>query len=214
MRQSPWKRLDVLLELPLNESQGTAPSDETLMASFLDGEQEAFYVLVERYRNRIVNFCFRMLGSLLDAEDAAQEVFLKLFLEKHRYRRGEPLRPWLYTIASNHCLNQLRRRKIIQWISLETPRERSRLATLTSGEARPDAQVQCKEETAWLEQQMDRLPARLRAPFLLKRLEGLTNRDIARILSISVSAVESRIHRALKRIMTAAEEAQRGLKNE
>lgn len=195
------------------EPRERSPSDEVLMASFLEGQRDAFYLLVQRYQGRMVNFCCRVLGNAVDAEDAAQEVFLKIFLEKDRYRRGEPLRPWLYTIAFHHCVNQLRRKKVIQWISLEGLLEPKGSRKPPSTEPRPDARLQSKEETAWLEEQIVRLPSRLRVPLVLKRFEGLPSKEIARILNISPSAVESRIHRALKQLRVAANRVRRGGKN-
>src|SRR5512139_3809024 len=88
------------------------------IASALAGSTAAFTRLVEIYQNPIYNLCYRMLGDPGEAEDAAQEAFLRAFSQLHRYDPARSFKTWLYAIASHHCIDRLRRRRVI-WLGID-----------------------------------------------------------------------------------------------
>jgi RNA polymerase sigma-70 factor (ECF subfamily) len=170
--------------------------DVSLMLAFVAGREDAFVELYQRYRDRIVNFTQRMLGDHARAEDAAQEVFLKLYRARASYRSTSRFSTFLYRIATNHCLNQ---RALLEHRLVESAADRE-----WAKEQQVDQQ-QClahKQLRASLNQALSRLPERQRAAFLLVHFEGLSYREAAESVDVSEAGVKSLIHRARAALMT------------
>jgi RNA polymerase sigma-70 factor, ECF subfamily len=171
--------------------------DAALMLAFQRGDEGAFRVLFERHTRAMVSFCHHFVRDAARAEELAQDVFVKLYRASDRYRPSARFKTFLYRIASNHCLNELRRGE-----------HSARAAEGRAGEepADPDAvasQVPTPEasaEGAALERAvaalLERLPEKQRAALVLCRLEGLSYQEIADVLDTSVAAVKSLVHRA------------------
>lgn len=169
--------------------------DAALMLAFQRGDGAAFRVLFERHARAMVSFCHHFVRDAARAEELAQDVFVKLHESAARYRPTARFRTFLYRIASNHCLNELRRAE-----------HGARRATDHAEPADPDAlpsRDASPEETlhgAVLERAVGvflaRLPEKQRAALVLCRLEGLSYEEIAEVLDTSVSAVKSLVHRA------------------
>jgi RNA polymerase sigma factor (sigma-70 family) len=200
----------VLATVPPPEREET---DWQLLAAAGSGNDAAFETLVRRHEARLLALCERVLGDREEARDAAQEVFLRV----HRHAaaaepRGE-LTTWLYRIALNHCLNRLRRRKIVKFFSFERARGESEGEDLAfdPAESRPGAEEELLSRERWRRTRaaIDALPASQRAVLLLARFEGLSQREIASALGITEGAVESRLVRAMRRLResTAQESA-------
>ncbi len=98
--------------------------DLELLRATADGDSGAFEELVRRHQDRVIAVCQRLLGDREEARDAAQEVFLKVFRKAGRFRPDAKVSTWLYRIAVNHCLNQLRRRKVARFFSLGAASDR------------------------------------------------------------------------------------------
>src|SRR5712692_7198133 len=98
-------------------------SDEDLLAQFRRGRSEAFGVLVRRYERELYGYLRRYLGDASLAEDVFQNTFLQLFLKSNQYEPGRPVRPWLYTIATNQAIDALRRTGRHQAVSLDQGRD-------------------------------------------------------------------------------------------
>ncbi len=177
--------------------------DLPLIERVAQGDAESFAILVERHGERLARLCQRMLGNAEEARDAVQEVLLKAYRNAGRYRPRGKVYTWLYRIAVNHCLNRLRRRKVVRFLSFaEVPRVAEKGLTFDPPDAAPDAARRLDSRRRWqrTRRMIDGLPAGQRAVLVLARFEGLSYRQIAAVLEITESAVESRLHRAMTRL--------------
>jgi RNA polymerase sigma-70 factor (ECF subfamily) len=155
------------------------------------GDLEAFEQLVERYQNMVFGLALSIVRSPEDAEEAAQDAFVKLFRARSQYDGSRELEPWLLRIAGNACRDRLRRRKAAALPLLENSSE--------VAEAVPDPR-DSSPDRATVQQsvrlELERLSDRARLPLELKYLRGMTNQQIAEALGISVSNVKVQLARA------------------
>lgn len=180
---------------------GEADRDREVLAQVAAGDPEAFGFLVARHQRRLVHLCERLLGNPEDARDAAQEVFLKVYRKAATFQPRGQVFTWLYRIATNHCLNQLRRRRIIRFVGLSSgPDEASYELDPPDPGADPEAAMETRQ--AWRQTRLSigRLPVSQRAVLVLAKFEGLSYREIAEVLDITEGAVESRLFRAMRRL--------------
>src|SRR5512134_1033169 len=94
--------------------------EQELVALVMTGDQDAFAELVEEYQRAVYNLAYRMLGEAREAEDAAQEAFLRAYQHIDRYDADRPFKTWLLSIASNYCIDRIRKRRLT-WLSLDEP---------------------------------------------------------------------------------------------
>jgi len=172
------------------------------------GDVEAFAVLVERHQERLVRLCTRLLHDGDAARDAAQEVFLRAFRKAGSYRPHGQVFTWLYRIAVNHCLNRLRRQRVVRFLSL-TPPEGEDEPGSDPGDPAPDALAGLDAKTRWkaTRRAISALPAGQRAVLTLAKFEGMSYREIAAALGTTEGAVESRLVRAMRTLERAQESA-------
>lgn len=189
-------------------------SDWTILKHVAEGEVEEFATLVERHQARLYRLCRRMLHDEAAAEDAVQEVFLKLYRKASSLRPKGQLSTWLYRVAVNHCLNSLRRRRLVRFLPLADPESEERpavaLEPVDQG-ADPAARLAAREEWRKVEKAIERLPAGQRAVLMLARFEGMSYREIAETLGVTVGAVESRLFRAMRALEKAQDSGDRGV---
>lgn len=184
-------------------------NDAALMLRVQQGDLAAFETLVETYRQPVFNFIQRTLRDADETEDVAQQVFVQVWKAAPRYRVASRFSTWLFTIARNLCLNELRRRSRHPAESLDAPVETADgpferdFADAAHGVT---DQVLLTELTAKIDEALADLPESQRSAILLVREKNLPYEDIARILEVSVSATKSLIHRGretLKRRLKA-----------
>lgn len=172
--------------------------DIELMLRFRNGEEACFEELVERHKQRVFNIAYRYLGTIHDAEDVAQETFVKVYLAKDRYRPEAKFTTWLYTICKNTCFNVLRRMgafvSIDQPLELEGGLVEPRIPDTT--EPSPADAAQRHEQAAIVRKAIDTLPANQKMVVILSRYDELSYEEIAEIMDCSVEAVKSLLHRA------------------
>ena len=184
----------------------TACSDEELLARFRKGQQDAFGVLVRRYERELYGYLRRYLADSSLAEDVFQNTFLQLCVKIDSYAPGRPVRPWLYTIATNQAIDALRRHGRHQAVSLQGLRTEGAAGTddlagsLESKAAGPPEIVQEEERRLAVRAAVDRLPDFLRQVVILGYYQGLKYREIAEILDIPLGTVKSRLHAALQKL--------------
>ncbi len=166
-----------------------ANDDDTLVARCRAGEQEAFRVLVDRHQRVIYSIALRMLGNEEEATDAAQETFVRAYTALDRYRPDGHFGAWLRRIAVNLCLNQQRRPPTVP---LEEADSNGCMADDPACIVLAEAQAQAVRRA------VGGLPPEYRAVVVLRYLDGLSYRDIAKSLGVSVPTVETRLHRAKK----------------
>ncbi len=163
---------------------------------FKQGDRSVFEDLVRKYQDRIYNLCLYMLGYPRDAEDAAQDTFVKAYKALNGYKPDFEFYTWLYRIAVNTCRDYRKKGKA------SVPSEY--LEDIASPEPSPEHIYQSKETAKLIQASLTRLPEKLRAAIILRELEGLSYEEIARTLHTSVGTVKSRISRArgeLRRIL-------------
>ncbi len=208
-----------MLEDSLNQAgmtQRTQPQeadpDRGILERAAAGDAEAFGVLVTRHQERLLRLCERMLGDVEEARDATQEVFLKAFRKAGSYRPRGKVYTWLYRIAVNHCLNRLRRRKVVRFLSFgelgkTDAASEEPAAAFDPTDRAPDAAEQLAARRRWRQTKrlIDGLPPGQRAVLVLVKLEGLSYRRAAEALEITEGAVESRLFRAMQRLVKAQE---------
>jgi RNA polymerase sigma factor (sigma-70 family) len=162
------------------------------------GEEEAFAKLLSVYRNAIYGHCLRMVRNEDDAQDMAQGVFIKAFTMLDRYDESYAFSSWIFRIATNHCIDFLRRNRH-RFMSLDSTLNRDgdeMTIDLPSKGPAPDTVLQRSESIQLLETVIDDLPPHYRAITLLRHHQDLTYEEIAVVLSLPLGTVKARIHRA------------------
>ncbi|HEU6447479.1 MAG TPA: sigma-70 family RNA polymerase sigma factor [Verrucomicrobiae bacterium] len=173
--------------------------DAALMLRVKRGDRVAFAELVEKYKQPVMNFIFRTLRDEAESEDLAQNVFVQVWKSRSRYQRTAKFSTWLFTIARNLCLNELRRRSRHPAESLEETHSENDDAPARQYEDKSQMGVQEKllhgELAQKIEEALGELPENQRTAILLCRQDELSYEEIAKILRTSLSATKSLIHR-------------------
>ena len=169
----------------------------------LEGDTGAFNRLVQMYQTPVYNLTYRMLGERMEAEDAAQETFLRAFRNLHRYDCERPFRTWLLSIASHHCIDRIRRRRPV--FSLDT------VIHSASGDVEPEKTVIERERQAGVQDLLEGLPPTDRMAVILLYWYDCSYEEVAEMLDLTTSAVKSRLYRARRVMAQALEEGAYGL---
>lgn len=173
--------------------------DIQLITAIAEKDNNAFRTLVERYQRVVINLAYKFTHNHQDAEDIAQEVFFAVWKQAKKFRGESAASTWIHRITVNHSLNYLRKHK----------REKSELPDdklmhkAAPGSGNPDRVMESKYNKEIFYKALESLPEKYRIPFVLNKLEGMSYKEVAETLRISVPNVESRIHRA-KRAMQEA----------
>jgi RNA polymerase sigma-70 factor (ECF subfamily) len=174
--------------------------DSQLMLRVKRGDAAAFEALVEKYKQPVINLVARTLRDAAEAEDVAQNVFVQVFKSADRYRATAKFSTWLFTIARNLCLNEIRRRIRHPADSLDEPSPGSdghREVDLLDRTAHQAGDAVVRDELfSKVDEAIDGLPETQRTALLLCREEELSYEEIAEVVGCSLSATKSLIHRA------------------
>ena len=162
--------------------------DEKLVALTRKGHQHAFDTLVERYQSRLLGFCRQMLGSTEDAEDVLQEVFVAAYNAMVADERPIAVRPWLYRISRNRCLNHLRKPTADGQDTMDTHPHMNGVTT--------HERVQNREEFRSLLEDVGQLPETQRSALLLREIDAMSYEEIAKAMDTTVPGVKSLLVRA------------------
>jgi len=174
-----------------------AHNDEWLVEQSRKGSREAFSELVQRRQGAVYSICYRLTGDPAEAEDLAQEAFLRLYRSLGKFRPGARLRPWLHKITVNVCLDALRKRRDAT-LSLEELTEGPPQPQAPCGDDLPEEACLKRERQLTVQQALLHLPGEYRVVLVLRYLEDLSYQEIAEVIGAPVSTVETRIHRAKK----------------
>jgi len=166
--------------------------DDDLMAGTAAGEEAAFRLLVDRWERDVLAFLIHLTGSRDDAEDLAQETFVRVFRQAGRYRPEGKFRSWLLRIAGNLARSRQRRRRLLKWLPLDT--ERHDVASSMPG---ADRGLEVEQTAQIVRAAVARLPERQRQALVLHRFQGLRYTEVADAMGTSLAGVESLIQRAL-----------------
>lgn len=185
---------------PQEENSTSAPSprtsdmieDTTLVRRTLSGDQEAFSALVEKYKDPVFNVAYRMLGNPTEAEDVAQEAFVRAYTQLHTYKETHRFSTWLLSIASHLSIDQLRRRRFLA-LPLENVPFLEWIADVGPG---PEQSALRRETADDMQRILDTLPVKYRAVLLLRYWHDFSYEEIAQTLDLTPALVKARLHRA------------------
>lgn len=167
-------------------------SDKKLIKRYLGGDKDAFGELVKRHKDYVYNLAYRLTNNPSDAEDLSQEIFIRLMDKIESFKGDAKFSTWLYRLATNQCLDWLRRRK---------PQEKSiDDVELKSDEDIP-ALIETKEQLDDIKEALAILPNDFRIVVVLRDVEGLSYDEISEHLNISIGTVKSRISRGRSQLI-------------
>ena len=173
-------------------------TDALLVRRAASGDADAFEALVQASQHRIYALCLRMTGSPQDVQDLAQEALLRIYRSLSSFREQANFDTWAYRIATNACIDELRRRKRSELLSMEALQE--------AGHELP-SQAPCPEEAAIRRENLEelqrailQLPADQRAAVVLRDVQGLSYEQVANALDLNLNTVKSRICRGRQRL--------------
>ncbi len=169
--------------------------DQEIIQSILSGDQNAYALLVRKYQNRIYSHCVSMLSDFSLAQDAVQEVFIKAYQSLNKFRAQSTFYTWLYRIASNHCLDILRkksRNKSESWESL-LEKKGEKIHELLTAEKPEKSRSERRE---LIESVLAQLNPDYRVILVLREIDGLSYDEISQTLNCSLDAVKARLKRA------------------
>ncbi|MCG6552748.1 MAG: sigma-70 family RNA polymerase sigma factor [Candidatus Magnetominusculus sp. LBB02] len=176
-----------------DETANTVNGAEALAALAQRGDCDAFDALILLYKDKIYNLCYRFLGVAADAEDAAQDCFMKAYTSINQFRFQSSFSTWLYRIAVNTCKNRLKSfswRNIARLFAGEEPPE------ISDSRPLPDKQIEKAELSKAVEKAIAGLPAEQRIVVVLRDIEGLSYEEISDVTGLNQGTVKSKLSRA------------------
>ena len=186
-----------------------AATDAELVQAFLDGEQRAFEALVLRHQGRVYALCLRTLGSPIRAEEAAQEVFVKVYRHLGKFRGDSKFTTWLYRVGLNHCRNvqayrARRHEKRHDSLDAEIEADEGSTRRRELASDAPDAEdhLLTSERLVIMREELARLDPIWKEILVLRDVEGLSYEEIGQTLELAAGTVKSRIHRARGELKT------------
>ena len=171
-------------------------TDEQLMFLFQGGDENAYVELVNRYKDKLINFIFNYLGDLESSEDVVQETMIKLYQKKHYYKEIAKFSTWLYTIAKNLANTELRKRKQRKTTLLSQFSKDDKTYELPSNDPEPGQEIQTDIVNKIIRDAVDQLSEKFKIVIVLRDIQGLSYEDISEIINVPIGTVKSRINRA------------------
>lgn len=178
----------------------TDHEDNELIDRYLEGDEQAFNLLVRKYQDFIYNVSRKITGNHEDAIEATQRVFIKLYEQLSSFNKEAAFSTWLYRVATNETLNMLRSLRVRRWIGVDETAKNFRDTAANPFEALVE-----DEKKEQLERVLQTLPDRQRTVFVLRMSEGLTYNEIAEILGVSAGGLKASFFHAVKKITKALE---------
>lgn len=171
--------------------------DKQLAKRAKTGDRTAFAELIDIYKDRIYHMAYRMLNNRQEAEDIAQETFLRVFTNLSKYDESYKFSTWIYRIATNLCIDRMRKKKPQHSLDETVDGEEGLdwYSRLSSQEPTPEAEVIEGELQNEVHQAIESLPGKYRAVLILKYLEDLSLAEISDVTSLPISTIKTRIHR-------------------
>jgi RNA polymerase sigma-70 factor, ECF subfamily len=179
-------------------------SEAGIIEKLKEGNEKAFSDLVNTYQKMVINTCYGLLHNIEDAEDVAQDVFIEVFRSASGFRGDSKLSTWIYRIAVNRSLNFLRdhkSRRMMQSLAniVESSSDGSGGYYAEQG-GDPQSELENTQRSKIMHEAIDELPKNQRIVFTLSKYEDLSYKEISEIMELSISSVESLMHRAKKNL--------------
>lgn len=186
----------------IQKSAGSLGEDAILIRAFKGGDKTAFDKLVLKHKNKLFNLCYRFLGDYQEANDSAQETFIKVYESLKKFRFESTFSTWLYRIAVNTCKNKLkssgyRRKKKMVWLDNPGWPDNSQPAIEVQDETySPEKELEKKERMRMIQEAINTLPTEQKEVVTLRDIEGLSYGEIVEITGFNIGTVKSRLARA------------------
>jgi RNA polymerase sigma-70 factor, ECF subfamily len=163
----------------------------------LKGDQNAFAEIVELYKDKVFQICYRMLGNRHESEDIAQEAFIRAYVNIHTFNQNRKFSTWLFRIATNLCIDRIRKKKPDYYLDAEVSGTDglTMYSQVAADIQMPEDEVEELELQATIQEAISKLPEKYRSVIVLKYIEELQLREISDILDLPLGTVKTRIHR-------------------
>jgi RNA polymerase sigma-70 factor (ECF subfamily) len=161
------------------------------------GDQRAFAEIVGIYKDKLYHLAYRMTGNRQEAEDVVQDAFLRVFKNLDRYDEKQKFSTWIYRIATNLCIDRLRKRRTVYSLDSESS-EHDGLdgySMLPSDDRTPESELLLSETQRTIQQAMETLPAKYKSVMVLRYMQDLSLQEISEVLDMPVTTVKTRVHR-------------------
>lgn len=167
------------------------------IAQVIKGDQDAFAEIVELYQHKLYQICYRMLGNKHEAEDIAQEAFMRAYVNIHTFDQKRKFSTWLYRIATNLCIDRIRKKKPDYHLDAEVRGAEglNMYSSIANDDQLPEDELVKMEVQERVQYEISRLPDKYRAAIVLKYIEELPLAEISEILDLPLGTVKTRIHR-------------------
>ncbi|MBD7983745.1 RNA polymerase sigma factor SigW [Sporosarcina sp. Sa2YVA2] len=163
----------------------------------LKGNQEAFEEIVTLFQQRLYQVCYRMLGNAQEAEDIAQEAFVRAYVNIHTYDQKRKFSTWLYRIATNLCIDRIRKKKPDYYLDATVPGTDglNMYSQIAATGDLPEEEIERMETQDRVQYEISRLPDKYRTVIILRYMEELPLQEISDILELPLGTVKTRVHR-------------------
>ncbi|MBP2241618.1 RNA polymerase sigma-70 factor (ECF subfamily) [Cytobacillus eiseniae] len=163
----------------------------------LKGDQDAYAEVVEIYGDKVFHICYRMLGNRHEAEDIAQEAFLRAYVNIHSFNINLKFSSWLYRIATNLCIDRIRKKKPDYYLDAEVAGTDglTMYSQIAADTTLPEDDLESLELQESIQREISKLPEKYRTVIVLKYIEELSLNEISEILDLPLGTVKTRIHR-------------------
>ena len=170
--------------------------EKQIIQHLKNGDEFIYKYVYDQYSRMVYSVCFRMNGNKEEAEDVTQDVFIKVFNSINSFREDSRLSTWIYRISVNICLNNVRRKKVINFLSLNYWEDEKGGKEMTDKRPSPENILEKSELQKIVQEAINSLPAKQKTAIVLSRYEELSYKEISKIMELGLSAVESLIFRA------------------
>jgi RNA polymerase sigma-70 factor (ECF subfamily) len=163
----------------------------------LKGDQDAFEEIVTLFQHRLYHVCYRMLGNQQEAEDVAQEAFVRAYMNIHTFDQGRKFSTWIFRIATNLSIDRIRKKKPDYYLDANVPGTEglTMYSQIAADGDLPEEEVEKMETQERIQYEISRLPDRYRTVIILRYIEELPLQEIGDILELPLGTVKTRVHR-------------------
>ena len=171
-------------------------SDKEVLYGLVNGDIEAFDIIVDRYKNRLLNFVYRFVKDYDVSEDIVQETFLRVYRKRRDYKAIANFSTWIFTIAGNLAKSELRRRKRWRFLSLDVNNDDEKTFELPDKGLTPDHATAVRMLDSNIQESIDSLQNKYKEALILRDIQGMSYKEISKIIKVPVGTVKSRVNRA------------------
>ncbi|MFC5407619.1 RNA polymerase sigma factor SigW [Cohnella soli] len=161
------------------------------------GDQRAFAEIVDLYKDKLFHLAYRMTSNRQEAEDVVQETFLRVYKNLDRYDENQKFSTWIYRIATNLCIDRLRRRKAVYSLDAESSEHEGLdgYAMLPSDDRTPESELLLSETQKLIQEAIATLPVKYKSVMILRYLQDMSLQEISDVLDMPVTTIKTRVHR-------------------